>query len=142
MGGGGGARCRPRGGGPGRGRPPTLARGPPRCVPAPRPRPTARSAGPAAPGHGRARHLGIVEGQHLGAHDLAALVTLAGDDQHVVGSEILDRGVDRPAAVAALAGFVFLHEPLRPRSWLAIGLVVVASAGAARKVKPPVPPDA
>jgi inner membrane transporter RhtA len=45
-------------------------------------------------------------------------------------------------AVAALAGFVFLHEHLRPRSWLAIGLVVVASAGAARKLKPPVPPDA
>ena len=45
-------------------------------------------------------------------------------------------------AVAALAGFVFLHEHLRPRSWLAIGLVVVASAGAARKVKPPLPPDA
>jgi inner membrane transporter RhtA len=34
-------------------------------------------------------------------------------------------------AVAALAGFVLLHEHLRLRAWLAIGLVVLASAGAA-----------
>jgi inner membrane transporter RhtA len=33
-------------------------------------------------------------------------------------------------AVAALAGFVLLHEHLRLRAWLAIGLVVLASAGA------------
>jgi inner membrane transporter RhtA len=32
-------------------------------------------------------------------------------------------------AVAALAGFVLLHEHLRLRAWLAIGLVVLASAG-------------
>jgi inner membrane transporter RhtA len=38
-------------------------------------------------------------------------------------------------AVAALAGFVFLHEHLRPRAWLAIALVVLASAGAAREVR-------
>ena len=34
-------------------------------------------------------------------------------------------------AVAAAAGALFLHEHLRTRSWLAIGLVVLASAGAA-----------
>jgi inner membrane transporter RhtA len=45
-------------------------------------------------------------------------------------------------AVAALAGLVFLHEHLGPRAWSAVGLVVVASAGAARRRKPPVPPDA
>ncbi len=45
-------------------------------------------------------------------------------------------------AVAALAGFVFLHEHLHARSWVAIALVVLASAGAARRVGPPVPPDA
>lgn len=45
-------------------------------------------------------------------------------------------------AVAALAGFVFLHEHLGLRAWLAIGLVVVGSAGAARRQKPSVPPDA
>jgi inner membrane transporter RhtA len=44
-------------------------------------------------------------------------------------------------AVAALAGFVFLHERLGVRSWLAIGLVVLASAGATRSRRPPVPPD-
>ena len=38
-------------------------------------------------------------------------------------------------AVAALAGFVFLHEHLRVRAWLAIALVVLASAGAAREVR-------
>jgi inner membrane transporter RhtA len=38
-------------------------------------------------------------------------------------------------AVAALAGFVLLHEHLRLRAWLAIGLVVSASAGAAREVR-------
>jgi inner membrane transporter RhtA len=44
-------------------------------------------------------------------------------------------------AVAALAGFVFLHEHLRARAWLAIGLVVLASAGATRSRRPPGPPD-
>jgi inner membrane transporter RhtA len=44
-------------------------------------------------------------------------------------------------AVAALAGFVFLHEHLRVRAWLAIGLVVLASAGATRSRRPPGPPD-
>ena len=38
-------------------------------------------------------------------------------------------------AVAALAGFVLLHEHLRLRAWLAIALVVVASAGAALEVR-------
>ena len=33
-------------------------------------------------------------------------------------------------AVAALAGFVVLEQGLAARDWLAIGLVVVASAGA------------
>jgi inner membrane transporter RhtA len=45
-------------------------------------------------------------------------------------------------AVAALAGFVFLHEHLRLRAWLAIALVVFASAGAARRRPPVLPPDA
>jgi inner membrane transporter RhtA len=45
-------------------------------------------------------------------------------------------------AVAALAGFIFLHEHLRVRAWLAIGLVVLASAGAARRRPPVLPPDA
>ena len=44
-------------------------------------------------------------------------------------------------ALAALAGFVFLHEHLRSRSWAAIALVVVASAGAAGRHTPSVPPD-
>jgi inner membrane transporter RhtA len=38
-------------------------------------------------------------------------------------------------AVAALAGFVFLHEHLHLRAWIAIGLVVVASAGAALEIR-------
>lgn len=38
-------------------------------------------------------------------------------------------------AVAAVAGFVLLHEHLRLRAWLAIALVVLASAGAAREVQ-------
>jgi inner membrane transporter RhtA len=45
-------------------------------------------------------------------------------------------------AVAAFAGSVFLHEHLRVRAWLAIGLVVMASAGAARRRPPVLPPDA
>jgi inner membrane transporter RhtA len=38
-------------------------------------------------------------------------------------------------AVAALAGSVFLHEHLHLRAWIAIGLVVVASAGAALEIR-------
>jgi inner membrane transporter RhtA len=38
-------------------------------------------------------------------------------------------------AIAALAGLLFLHEHLHLRSWLAIGLVVVASAGAALEIR-------
>lgn len=47
-------------------------------------------------------------------------------------------------AVAALAGVLFLHEHLSTRSWAAIGLVVVASAGAAFEVRreSAEPPDA
>ena len=45
-------------------------------------------------------------------------------------------------AVAALAGFVFLHEHLRLRAWLAIALVVLASAGAASRRGPVLPVDA
>ncbi|HEY8705545.1 MAG TPA: EamA family transporter [Gaiellaceae bacterium] len=44
--------------------------------------------------------------------------------------------------VAALAGFVFLHEHLRPRAWIAIGMVVLASAGAARRRPAVAPVDA
>ena len=46
-------------------------------------------------------------------------------------------------AIAALAGFVLLHEHLRLRPWLGIGLVVLASAGAAfePRAKPEAPPD-
>jgi len=44
-------------------------------------------------------------------------------------------------AVAALAGFFFLHEHLGARAWFAIGLVIVASAGAAFRRPPAVPPD-
>jgi inner membrane transporter RhtA len=45
-------------------------------------------------------------------------------------------------AVAALSGFVLLGEHLRDRAWLALVLVMVASAGASRKSGPSVPPDA
>ena len=45
-------------------------------------------------------------------------------------------------AVAALVGFLFLHEHLRTRAWLAIGLVVLASAGAARRRGTVTPIDA
>jgi inner membrane transporter RhtA len=44
-------------------------------------------------------------------------------------------------AVAALSGFVLLHEHLRVRSWLAIGLVIVASAGSAVRRPDAVPRD-
>ncbi|HEX6787741.1 MAG TPA: EamA family transporter [Gaiellaceae bacterium] len=44
-------------------------------------------------------------------------------------------------AVAAFAGFVFLHEHLRTRAWIAIVLVVAASAGAAGRRRSPVPRD-
>jgi threonine/homoserine efflux transporter RhtA len=36
---------------------------------------------------------------------------------------------------------LFLHEHLRTRSWIAIGLVVLASAGAARRRRSPVVTD-
>jgi inner membrane transporter RhtA len=45
-------------------------------------------------------------------------------------------------AVAALAGYVVLGETLGVREVAAIGLVVVASAGAARSAAPAGPPDA
>ena len=46
-------------------------------------------------------------------------------------------------AVAALAGLAFLGEHLRARAWVAIALVVLASAGAAaRSPRPELPPDA
>ena len=44
-------------------------------------------------------------------------------------------------AVAALAGFVFLHEHLRARAWIAIAFVVAASAGAAGRRRSPTPRD-
>jgi inner membrane transporter RhtA len=44
-------------------------------------------------------------------------------------------------ALAALAGYVFLHEHLHTRAWVAIALVMLASAGAAGRHVPPVPPD-
>ena len=44
-------------------------------------------------------------------------------------------------AVAAFTGLLFLHEHLRARAWLAIALVVLASAGAARRRRSVVPPD-
>jgi inner membrane transporter RhtA len=40
-------------------------------------------------------------------------------------------------AVAALAGLLFLHEHLQRRAWFAIGLVIVASAGAAAERRRP-----
>lgn len=45
-------------------------------------------------------------------------------------------------AIAALSGLVLLDEQLGTRAWLAIGLVVLASAGAARRRAPALPPDA
>jgi inner membrane transporter RhtA len=44
-------------------------------------------------------------------------------------------------AVAAFAGFVFLHEHLRARAWAAIVLVVAASAGALSRRRSPPPRD-
>ncbi len=44
-------------------------------------------------------------------------------------------------AVAAFAGVIFLHEHLRDRAWIAIGLVVCASAGAAGRRRSTVPGD-
>ena len=44
-------------------------------------------------------------------------------------------------ALAALAGYVFLHEHLHTRAWVAIALVMLASAGAAGRHTPPMPPD-
>jgi inner membrane transporter RhtA len=45
-------------------------------------------------------------------------------------------------AVAAIAGLLLLDEHLHVRAWAAIALVVVASAGAARRRGPALPPDA
>jgi inner membrane transporter RhtA len=45
-------------------------------------------------------------------------------------------------ALAAVAGFVLLDEHLHLRAWIAIVLVVLASAGAARRLGPGLPPDA
>lgn len=45
-------------------------------------------------------------------------------------------------AVAALSGFVLLGEHLRIRAWVALVLVVVASAGASRRRAPELPLDA
>jgi inner membrane transporter RhtA len=45
-------------------------------------------------------------------------------------------------ALAALAGLVLLDERLHVRAWVAIALVVLASAGAARRRGPALPPDA
>jgi inner membrane transporter RhtA len=44
-------------------------------------------------------------------------------------------------AVAALTGLLFLHEHLHVRAWIAIALVVLASAGAARRRRSLLPPD-
>jgi len=44
-------------------------------------------------------------------------------------------------ALAALAGVVFLHEHLHARAWVAIALVILASAGAAGRRAAPMPPD-
>ncbi len=41
-------------------------------------------------------------------------------------------------AIAALAGLLFLHEHLHGRAWLAIALVIAASAGAAGRRRSPV----
>ena len=47
-------------------------------------------------------------------------------------------------AIAALTGWAFLHEHLRARAWVALALVVVASAGAALEIRAEraEPPDA
>jgi inner membrane transporter RhtA len=45
-------------------------------------------------------------------------------------------------AIAALSGFVFLGEHLRFRAWVALALVVIASAGASRRHGPDIPLDA
>ncbi|MBB6127515.1 EamA family transporter [Mucilaginibacter lappiensis] len=42
-------------------------------------------------------------------------------------------------AVAAFSGLIFLHEYLSLNEWLAVALIIVASAGATMKTKNPVP---
>lgn len=42
-------------------------------------------------------------------------------------------------AVAALSGLVFLHEYLSLNEWIAVALIIIASAGATMKAKNPVP---
>jgi inner membrane transporter RhtA len=44
-------------------------------------------------------------------------------------------------AIAAATGVIFLHEHLHTRAWIAIGFVVLASAGASRRRRSIVPPD-
>ena len=41
-------------------------------------------------------------------------------------------------AIGALCGLLFLHEQLTLLQWLAIGAIIVASAGAAMTARPPV----
>jgi inner membrane transporter RhtA len=41
-------------------------------------------------------------------------------------------------AAAALCGWLFLHERLAPGQWLAVGLVVIASAGSTLTARSPV----
>ena len=38
-------------------------------------------------------------------------------------------------AVAAVAGWLFLHEMLTPRQWVAVALVIAASTGATLTTK-------
>ncbi|MOA47964.1 Threonine/homoserine exporter RhtA [compost metagenome] len=44
-------------------------------------------------------------------------------------------------AIAALSGLLFLGERLAAQQWLAIGAIILASAGAAATIKPKVPPQ-
>jgi hypothetical protein len=62
---------------------------------------------------GLARHLGIVERQRLVADDLIGLMTLAGDDQDIAGSERADRGADRLGAIADLPRVPAAGQDLR-----------------------------
>jgi inner membrane transporter RhtA len=42
-------------------------------------------------------------------------------------------------AVAAFSGLIFLHEYLSLNEWIAVALIIIASAGATMKIKNPVP---
>jgi threonine/homoserine efflux transporter RhtA len=59
-----------------------------------------------------------------------------------LGAHVFRVGLSLEPAVAALAGVIFLHEHLSVRAWIAIALVVLASAGAGSRYSPPGPPDA